>query len=188
MAETPDQLRTRGRMRGLTTPERVERFITELGRVVRETVSVYFTGGVTAILHGWRDATIDIDLKTVPESDEVLRAIPKLKESLAINVELAAPDHFIPELPGWRERSLLIRREGSVTFFHYDLYSQALAKIERGHSQDLKDVRHILAEGLVDREILRELFVRIEPELYRYPAIDPPSFRRAVAEAIASNG
>jgi hypothetical protein len=29
---------------------------------------------------------------------------------------------------------------------------------------------------------LRELFDRIEPELYRYPSIDPPSFRRAVVD------
>jgi hypothetical protein len=31
-----------------------------------------------------------------PESDELLRAIPKLKETLNINVELASPDQFMP--------------------------------------------------------------------------------------------
>jgi hypothetical protein len=33
-----------------------------------------------------------VDLKIVPESDAMLRAIPPLKESLELNVELAAPD------------------------------------------------------------------------------------------------
>ncbi|MGH2746412.1 MAG: DUF6036 family nucleotidyltransferase [Actinomycetota bacterium] len=174
-------------MRELTTPERVERFMQELGRAVRNPVRVYFTGGVTAILHGWRDATIDIDLKAVPESDEVLRAVSRLKEKLSVNVELAAPDQFIPEVPGWQERSLFIGSEGPASFFHYDLYSQALSKIERGHSQDVGDVRRALADGLVDRAMLRTLFDRIEPELFRYPAIDPKAFRRGLEDMLGSD-
>lgn len=34
--------------------------------------------------------------------------------------------------------------------------------------------------GLVDREKLWAFFEAIEPELYRYPAIDAASFRTAV--------
>jgi hypothetical protein len=37
-----------------------------------------------------------------------------------------------------------------VAFYHYDFYSQALAKIERGHSQDRVDVAAILARRLVE--------------------------------------
>jgi len=62
---------------------------------------VYFTGGVSALLMNWRAATIDIDIKMVPEHDDLFRALPGLKESLEINVELAAPDEFIPPVPGW---------------------------------------------------------------------------------------
>ncbi|MGH2705562.1 MAG: DUF6036 family nucleotidyltransferase [Actinomycetota bacterium] len=171
-------------MRRLTTVDGVRRFMAELGRAAGEPTSVYFTGGVTAILHGWREATIDVDLTIVPESDELLRALPRLKETLRLNVELAAPDHFIPELPGWRERSLFIALEGAVTFFHYDLYSQALAKIERGHSQDTDDVRRMLGEGLVEPDRLLDFYDRIEPGLYRFPAIDPASFRKAVLAAV----
>lgn len=174
-------------MRELTTAELVERFMLALGRIARHPTNVFFTGGVTAVLHGWRTATIDIDLKIHPESDEVLRAIPRLKEELQINLELAAPDQFIPEVPGWRERSLFIRQEGRVSFFHYDPYSQALAKIERGHTQDVADVARMLADGLVDRRKLLGLFERIEPELYRFPAIDGPSFRRAVLGSLAGD-
>jgi hypothetical protein len=65
---------------------------------------VYLTGGATAVLLGWRETTIDADITIVPESDRLLRARPALKEQLRINVELASPAHFIPELPGWAER------------------------------------------------------------------------------------
>jgi hypothetical protein len=40
----------------------------------------------------------------------------------------------------------------------------------------------MLDDDLVDPKQLLALFERIEPELYRFPAIDPPSFRRAVEE------
>jgi len=49
-----------------------------------------------------------------------------------------------------------------------------------GHAKDLADVAAMRREGLVDPELLLALLARIEPELYRYPAIDPPTFRRAV--------
>lgn len=114
-----------------------------------------------------------------------MRAIPRLKEELRINVELASPDDFIPEVPGWRDRCVFIRQEGDVSFFHYDPYAQALSKIERGHSMDVNDVARMIAGGLVDRGELLRLFERIEPELYRFPAIDPASFRRAVEETVA---
>ena len=40
----------------------------------------------------------------------------------------------------------------------------------------------MLDRGLIDRDELRRRFEQIEPELYRYPAIDPAAFRRAVEE------
>jgi hypothetical protein len=95
---------------------------------------------------------------------------------------LASPGDFIPELPGWRERSPFIERIGTLDFYHYDLYAQALSKIERGHELDVSDVQEMLARGLVDPDMLLELFARIEPELFRFPAIDPTSFRSRVEE------
>ncbi|HEU4430575.1 MAG TPA: hypothetical protein VFT98_17570, partial [Myxococcota bacterium] len=59
-------------------------------------------------------------------------------------------------------------------------YAQALAKIERGHAQDQSDVAELIARGLVDRAALEQRFNEIEPLLYRFPAIDPASFRSAV--------
>lgn len=150
------------------------------GHRLRQEVRVYFTGGTTAVLMGWRDSTVDVDLRFEPELDEFFRAIPEIKEKLQINIELAAPSDFIPPLPGWEDRCAYIGREGKVSFFHYDYYSQALSKIERWHEQDVLDVTKMLDTGLVERDRLAGLFYEIEPELNRYPAIDPKSFAEKV--------
>jgi len=61
-----------------------------IGRGEKKKARVYFVGGATAVLLGWRETTIDIDLKIVPELDEILRKLPQLKEDLQLNVELAS--------------------------------------------------------------------------------------------------
>jgi hypothetical protein len=167
---------------------RIKRFMRALGDAARRETRVYFTGGATAVLHGWRDSTIDVDIKIVPDRDELLRAVPELKEQLQLNVELAAPVDFIPVHPDWEARSPLIAREGLVSFHHFDLYAQALSKIEREHVQDIGDVERMLAEGLIDRDRLAAYFEQIEPELYRYPALDPVTFRERVARYTARPG
>ncbi|MEX1245533.1 MAG: DUF6036 family nucleotidyltransferase [Thermoanaerobaculia bacterium] len=171
-------------MRRLVDAARLEDFLTALARESRADVRIYLTGGASAVLQGWRPSTVDIDLKIVPDSDAILRAIPRLKESLEINVELAAPDEFIPELPGWQERSPLIRREGRISFHHYDFSAQALAKLERGHDRDLRDAGEMARRGLIDPAALVQYFDQISPNMYRYPAIDPASFRRAVEDFV----
>lgn len=167
-------------MRTLVDPSRVRQFLKELGRAATTPVRVYLTGGSTAVLMGWRGTTLDIDLRFEPDSDPLLRAIPRLKDDLQVNVELASPLDFLPELPGWRERCLFIGQEGKLTCLHFDPYAQVLAKLERGHGKDLEDAQALVAAGLVDRAELMRLFERIEPDLYRFPAVSPPAFRRAV--------
>lgn len=156
-----------------------------LGRVGNEPTTLYLTGGATAVLEGWRASTVDVDLRFEPERDILLRELPGLKNRIGVNIELASPSDFIPELPGWRERSPFVFREGSLSVHHFDLYSQALAKIERGFEQDLADVRAMIERRLIERSHLRELFDAIEPELYRYPAIDPAAFRARLGNALA---
>lgn len=153
-----------------------------LANVARGPLQVYLVGGATAVAEGWRDSTIDIDLAFGPGAADALRAIPAIKESLNVNIELASPADFIPIKPGWEDRSPFVAQEGSVTFRHFDLYAQALAKLERGHETDRSDVAALVDRGLVEPARLREYFDAIEPELYRFPAIDPPSFRRAVEQ------
>jgi len=173
-------------MRRPVDEPRIRALAVELGRVARQHVRIYLTGGSTAVLEGWREATVDVDLRFEPEAHELLRALPALMESLGVNIELASPPDFIPELPGWRERSPHVFREGRVDLHHFDPYSQALSKIDRGFEQDLSDVRTMIERGLVKPPRVRELYDAIEPDLCQYPAIDPPAFRGKLDAALGS--
>jgi hypothetical protein len=175
-------------MRGETNRAKLDRFMSELGDEVQTDGTIYLAGGATALLFGWRDTTIDVDIKADPEPHGLFEAIAKLKESLDINVELASPDQFIPPVPGWQGRSLFIARHGRVTFRHFDPYTQALAKLQRRHDRDVNDVRAMLRIGLVTTRDLERTFREIEPLLIRYPAIDPRVFRDAVMSFCAAAG
>ena len=70
--------------------------MTALAREATADVNVFLVGGTSAVLLGWRDSTMDVDLAVRPENDAMLRAIPHLKERLHLNVEFASPDLFIP--------------------------------------------------------------------------------------------
>lgn len=71
----------------------------------------------------------------------------------------------------------------------FDPYTQALSKIERGHSRDLADVAQMFGLGLVDPDRLGELFARLEvAQILRYPRIDPDALREKVRRAIEGGG
>jgi hypothetical protein len=148
---------------------------------------MYLTGGATAVLAGWRESTVDVDVRFEPDSDEALSRIRDLKEELAVNVELASPLDFLPPLEGWRDRSPFRFREGNLEVFDFDPYSQALSKLERGFELDLADVRSMIASGQVEPGRLLELFEAIESELFRFPAVDPATLRTSV-ESLPKEG
>jgi hypothetical protein len=170
-------------MRELIDAERLQRFIRAAGRAADTDGTCYFAGGATAVGIGWRASTVDLDVKLDPEQDALMRALPAIKEELRINVELASPADFIPVPSGWEDRSPFVARERRLTFRHFDLYAQALSKIERGHARDSEDVRAMIERGLVEPHRLRELFDEIRPQLYRFPAVDERSFAAAVERA-----
>jgi len=172
-------------MRPAVTASRVREFMRVLAEESHAEGRVYLAGGASFVLLDWRDSTVDIDIKIIPDDGRVFDVIPSLKERLGISVELASPADFIPELPDWQDRSPFIARERTLSFHHYDFYSQCLAKIERGHKKDLIDAQQMVDSGLVDPSRLREFFDLIEPNLKRYPPIHPPAFRRAVEAFIA---
>ncbi len=174
-------------MRTEASAERIREFLRRFGRAVRGPGTVFLTGGATALLLGWRTATLDIDLSMDPEPRGAFEAIARLKEDLDLNVEIVSPADFIPRLPGWRERCLFIESVGDVRFFHYDPCSQALSKLERGHERDLEDVRQMIRRSLVRTEDLLQLFAAVEPDLLRFPALDAAEFRRKVEEFAASS-
>src|SRR5438876_8703893 len=113
-------------MRRKVTIATLKQFMQELAGAARSPGKVYFTGGATALLLGFRETTIDIDLKLDPEPQGAFEAIAALKNELNLNVELASPDDFIPADPSWRERSRHIASIGQLQFFHYDFSLQAL--------------------------------------------------------------
>src|SRR5437879_2619812 len=172
-------------MRRGVSVDTLKQFMRELAAAARSPGKVYFTGGATALLLGFRQQTIDIDLKLDPEPVGAFEAIAALKNRLNLNVELASPDDFIPPPANWRERSRPITSIGPVEFFHYDFSMQALAKLERGHAQDLEDVISFIRGGYVTTDELKTRLAQIEPGLIRYPAVDPTQFRRKVEDFLS---
>lgn len=172
-------------MRGFADREKIESFLQALGRAATGPGEVFLCGGATAVLLGFRESTLDVDLHFDPEPPGVFSALPELKDRLDLNVELAWPHDFVPALPGWRDRSPLVSVAGVVRVRHADPYGQVLAKLERGHVQDLRDVEEFVVRRLVSPERLLELYRQLAPDaLSRYPALDADVLRRKV-EALA---
>lgn len=169
-------------MRPLVDVARLHAFMAGIGRAAKGPGRVYLVGGSTALLLGFREQTIDIDIKLEPEPLGVFEAIAELKNTLQVNVELASPDQFIPAIPGWEQRSEFITRFGEVEFFHYDFYGQALAKILRNHEVDIADADALLAAGKIELDQLTSYYESIRDQAIRYPAINLETFDRRVAE------
>jgi len=53
-----------------------------VGKKVRGKGRIYFTGGATAVLYGWRPMTIDIDIKPEPEPAGLFEAIVLLNPAV----------------------------------------------------------------------------------------------------------
>lgn len=156
--------------------KRLGELLEALGRSVWDPHTLYLVGGTSAIVEGWRASTRDVDVLAVPDSDELLQGIRRLKDELDINVETASPLDFLPPLEGWRDRSPWVAQHGALTVRHLDFRLQALAKVERGFDQDVADVEAMLARGLVSADALREGLAEMEPRLFRFPAVDPVRF------------
>lgn len=167
-------------MRRPLDPERLRKVLEALGRACRGPGVLYLTGGATALLEGWRDSTVDVDLKLDPEPEGVFSAIARIKEELDVNVELASPADFLPELREWRSESRLVGRFGPIEVRHYDFRAQALSKLARGFERDLDDVQAMLDRGLVTRDGLRAALAEMMPRLERFPRVDPAALHESL--------
>ena len=56
-------------MRAPVTEPRLREFMRAIAAAAAEAGRIYLTGGATAVLRGWRDSTVDVDIKLVPDSD-----------------------------------------------------------------------------------------------------------------------
>lgn len=154
------------------------------GAPAGETIRVYVLGGGSAVLAGWREATIDADL--FAERDDVFRDIQAIKEALRLNVEFARPEHFVPALAGSEDRHRFIDRIGTIDFYHYDPYAQLLSKVVRGFRKDVLDARNLVGNGWVDPRRFRELVEAIPDESYaRYPALNRDAVLAAVEQFLS---
>lgn len=152
-----------------------------------ESFRVYVVGGGTAVLAGWRRATIDADLYA--EREEVFRDVQGIKDRLELNIEFARPEDFVPPLRGSSDRHLFIGRVGDIDFFHYDPYAQLLSKIVRGFRKDLMDAERFVGDGMVDPRAFRELVEAIpDSEYARYPTLSREAVHAAVDEFLSGRG
>lgn len=161
---------------------RIAHFLGKLGEHYRGRGRLYLVGGTTVVYENYRAQTLDIDLTIEADPrDEarLLASIRELKESLAINVEQVSPADFIPLPAGYRERSEFVGRFGGLDVFHFDLYSTALSKIDRGSEQDFSDVLSLLQAGRVEWIKLEGGFDEILPQFgARSLKQDPDEFKR----------
>jgi hypothetical protein len=171
-------------MRSNVDSQKIEQLMEALGKESRSSGCVYFTGGASALLIGWRTSTVDIDIRLDPEPLGVFQAISNLKQELNINIELASPQDFLPPLPGWRDRSVFIGKRGQVSFYHYDFTAQALSKLSRGFDRDIKDIEAMYDQKLFSLSKLRDCFDAILPEIIRFPSLNSDLLRSRVENFI----
>jgi hypothetical protein len=164
---------------------RVHYFLVKLGIEFRYPARLYLVGGTTMVYEGLRHQSLDIDIdyEVADEHEaEFARVIRQLKEELQVNIELASPRDFIPLPTGWKERAKYVGRFGQVDVFHFDLYSTALSKIERGREGDYEDVLTMLRSGQITFDELARAFQNILPRVERQSLKrDPERFKRNFA-------
>jgi hypothetical protein len=148
---------------------------------------VYLVGGGTAVLEGWRESSIDADLYS--KQDDIFKDVQGIKERLQLNIEFARPEEFVPPLEGCESRHVFIEAIGGVSFYHYDPYSQLLAKVVRGFGRDLVDAQAFVASGMVEPERFKTLVDAIPEGVYaKYPRLSLKAVRSAVADFLANFG
>lgn len=145
----------------------------------RRSYRVYIVGGGTAVLAGWRESTIDADLAS--DDDAVFRDVQGIKERLRLNIEFARPEDFVPPLKGSKERHVLIKTIGRVSFYHYDPHAQLLSKVIRGFHRDMQDAHEFIRSRMVDPAVFRNLVDGIPDDSFaKYPTLT----KQAVLDAV----
>ncbi len=148
--------------------ERIEFFLRRLGDSYRSPGRLYLVGGTTLVFEGLRQQTLDVDvvIEIAPENHTAfIQTLRQLKEELNLNIEEASPGDFIPLPSGYANRHEFIGRYGQIDAFHFDLYSLALSKTERGRRQDILDVLTLLRAGRLEWSKLTQYFAEILPQM-----------------------
>ncbi len=146
--------------------DRISLFLQEVGERYHQPARLYLVGGTSLVFEGYRQRTLDVDLVIEVSIDghgELIRVLQAISLALDINIEEASPGDFIPLPAGYADRHIFIGRFGEVDVFHFDFYSTALSKVERGRQQDLADVIALLGNGRIEWARLEALYREILP-------------------------
>ena len=150
------------------------------------TYRVFLLGGGTAVLEGWRESTIDVDLHA--DDSRVFEDVQGIKKRAGANIEFVRPEDFVPPLEGSQSRHLFIETVETVSFYHYDPYAQLLSKIVRGFDRDLRDARRLVDSGMVGVDLFRTLVDGIpEAAFAAYPTLSAAAIGEAVDEFLSDS-
>ena len=155
-----------GSLRPPVGASEIRRFLEALGKEFHGRATLFLVGGATLVCEGLRAETLDIDLAIEVEPAEhgrLIQAIRALKDRLQVNVEEANPADFIPLPSGARDRGEWIGEFGQIQVYHFDLYSTALSKIDRGTDKDLADVEALLGARRIEFSTLKRCYEEILP-------------------------
>ena len=153
-------------LRQAVNRERINDFLRQVGERYHKPARLYLVGGTSVVFEGYRQQTLDVDLVievSAGNHGDLIRVLQEIRLLLDVNVEEASPGDFIPLPAGFAERHIFIGRYGQVDVFHFDLYSTALSKIERGRRQDMADVIALLEHDRLEWNRLASLYHEILP-------------------------
>ena len=176
-----------GSLRPPVGAREIREFLEALGREFHGCAQVYLVGGATLVYEGLRPTTLDIDLSLAVDSAQhgrLIEAIRSLKQRLQLIIEEASPADFIPLPSGAQDRRIWIGKFGDVDAFHFDSYSFALGKIDRGQEKDFEDVDGLLDAGRIELERLRQYYEEILPRCGRESLRQDPDRLRRHFEAL----
>ena len=96
---------------------------------------------------------------------EFIECIRSISREMQIQVEQASPDEFLPLPSGYENRHRYIGRYGNLEVFHFDFYSVALGKLNRGTEKDFSDVTQMVQVGVIRFSELEGYLQEILPKL-----------------------
>ena len=146
--------------------ERISLLLREVGQRYHQPAQLHLAGGTSLVFEGYRERTLDVDLTLEVSAEgysQLVQALQEIMLALDMNIEEASPGDLIPLPAGYADRHEFIGCYGQVDVFHFDWYSNALSKIERGRQQDLADVVTMLQHGRIEWDRLASMFQEILP-------------------------
>ena len=173
-------------MRKPVTEPGCREFMRAIAAEAREPGRIYLAGGASVVLKALARKHGGYRHHDHPRERSNPSRNPRLEGTASRQRRTVVAGAFRSAVAGMgRPQPVHRRAKASIAFHHFDFYTQALSKIERAHRKDLLDVDSMIRDGLVDPKRLLALFEEVDDQLYRYPALNPPTLRAAV-ERLAS--